>query len=51
MSDQQELLAWIMVLRPFGLLLILAALYPIKVLIQRKLPDGKLRRLLLYRLN
>jgi hypothetical protein len=51
MTDQQELIVWIAVLRPFALVVILGALYPVKFLIQRKMKDGKLKRLLLLRLN
>lgn len=51
MLNQQEILAVTMLLRPLGLLVLLAAAYPVKWLIQHRMRDGKLKRLLLYRIN
>lgn len=40
-----------MVLKPFLVVGMLALAYPIKRLVERKLPDGKLKRFLLIRWN
>lgn len=43
---------WIGVaLKPFGAVLLLLMAYPFKVLIQRTMREGKLKRLLLRRIN
>lgn len=51
MTDQQELIAWTMLLRPLGLLLILLALYPVRLAVIKFMPEGKLKRLLLFRVG
>jgi hypothetical protein len=52
MTDQQELIVLTMIFKPIGLtILFLLVLRPIRLLVERRLKDGKLKRLLLYRLN
>jgi hypothetical protein len=50
MTDQQELIALTMLFKPIGFLLLLALIYPFKWA-ATKLPDGKLRRVLLFRIT
>lgn len=38
-------------LKPFGAFVLLLMAWPVKVLVQRKMKEGKLKRLLLYRIN
>lgn len=38
-------------LKPFGAFVLLLMAWPVKVLVQRKMKDGKLKRLLLRRVN
>lgn len=38
-----------LMLAPFFLLALLAAAYPVKRLIEKKMPDGRLKRILLWR--
>lgn len=45
-----EKLIGFMLMPVFAFLLLLAA-YPVKRLVQRKMPDSKLKRLLLHRFN
>lgn len=51
MTDQQELIVWMMVLKPFGFLLILLLLYPFRLAVIHFVPEGKLKRLLLFRVG
>lgn len=50
MTDQQELIVLTMLFKPLGLLLILLIALPFKLAAQR-LPDGRLRRFLLFRVS
>lgn len=40
-----------MVLKPIGLILLLLAILPIRLAVQKYMRDGRLKRLLLYRFN
>ncbi len=51
MTDQQELIVWTMLLKPFGFLLILLLVYPARLAVIRFMPEGKLKRLLLFRVT
>jgi hypothetical protein len=42
---------WVALLKPIGLLVLFGAAYPFKVLVQRKMRDGKMKRLLLRRVG
>lgn len=48
---QSEVVALAMLIKPLGLILLLAAAYPFKLLVERYMRDGKLKRLLLRRIN
>ena len=50
MSDQQWLIALTMFLKPLGFLFLLLLAYPFKRMAMA-LPDGKLKRLLLFRIG
>ena len=51
MSDGTGMTGLAMLLRPIGLLVFLGMAYPFRILVQRKMKDGKLKRLLLRRIN
>jgi hypothetical protein len=51
MTDQQEMLVWIMALKPFGFLLILLLIYPARLAVMRFMPESKIKRLLLFRVT
>jgi hypothetical protein len=51
MSTQQERLAWAMLLKPFAFVLLLGIAYPFKIWVQRAMREGKLKSLLLRRIN
>jgi hypothetical protein len=42
---------WVALLKPIGLLILFGSAYPFKVLVQRKMRDGRLKRLLLRRVG
>ncbi len=42
---------WAMALRPLALVLILAAIYPVRLLVQRRMKPGKFKSLLLRRVG
>lgn len=42
---------WTMLLKPLVLLVLLSAAYPFRILVMRKMKDGKLKRLLLRRVG
>lgn len=51
MNQQQHLIFLTMLFKPLGLLLLLGLAYPFKLLVQRRMKDGRLKRLLLRRIN
>lgn len=48
---QSEVIALTMLVKPLGLILLLSAAYPFKLLVQKFMHDGRLKRLLLRRIN
>lgn len=42
---------WAMALRPLALVLILAAIYPVRLLVERRMKPGKLKSILLRRVG
>lgn len=51
MTDQQELIVWFAILKPWGAVVVLALIYPIKWAVIKYLPEGRLKRLLLFRVG
>jgi hypothetical protein len=48
---QSAVIALTMLVKPFALVLLLSVAYPFKLLVQRKMKEGKLKQLLLRRIN
>lgn len=42
---------WSVALRPIGLIVLLSMVYPFRILVQRKMKEGKWKRLLLRRVG
>jgi|JI6StandDraft_1071083.scaffolds.fasta_scaffold1434000_1 hypothetical protein len=51
MTDTQEAIALTMLFKPIGLLLLFGFAYLFRVWVQKGMRDGKLKRLLLRRVN
>lgn len=50
-SGRMDAWAWALLLKPFALLVLaVTVLIPVRLLLQRKMRDGKLKRLLLWRI-